>query len=73
VHQPNPERWYRLLTAGCHGGPIRLKARPGDHRPFESSRSLRHDRAETAGKSKQDEHTAATNLGETPENRKIYT
>jgi hypothetical protein len=29
--------------------------------------------AEAAGKSKQDEHTAATNLGETPEKQKIST
>jgi hypothetical protein len=72
VHQPNPGE-VSLLAAGCHGCPIGLRPRPGNHRPLGSSRSLRHEMAEAAGKSKQDEHTAVANLSETPEKqKKIY-
>jgi hypothetical protein len=68
-----PGSRYRLLTAGCHGCPIGLRPRPDDPLPLVSSRSLRHDMAEATDKSKQEEHTAAANLSETPEKQKnIY-
>jgi hypothetical protein len=68
-----PGSRYRLLTAGCHGCPNGPRPRPDDPLPLVSSRSLRHDMAEATDKSKQEEHTAAANLSETPEKQKnIY-